>query len=208
MKDLSSVNMPDPIRKRFGYGQLWPLRPACSQNRTGSYMPDPTSRILFSSVSPKKAWVILCKTDLDPIWMAWPGFGSTHLVWKQAGVQESSGRVSGRTQPARYQFLTFRRGSVLPKISRIIFSSGRSCLVLAKQIRSGSKPVCKTHPARFWPMLSSRADLACLLGSVSESKYQRLLSQYKLSDSELHKFVCFPQYFIQSFYFTTVHLIC
>ena len=26
------VNMPDPIRKRFGYGQLWPLRPACSQN--------------------------------------------------------------------------------------------------------------------------------------------------------------------------------
>ena len=33
-----SVSMPDPIRKRFGYGQLWPLRPACSQNRAGSYM--------------------------------------------------------------------------------------------------------------------------------------------------------------------------
>ena len=30
-------NMPDPIRKRFGYGQLWPLRPACSQNRPWSY---------------------------------------------------------------------------------------------------------------------------------------------------------------------------
>ena len=29
--------MPDPIRKRFGYGQLWPLRPACSQNRPWSY---------------------------------------------------------------------------------------------------------------------------------------------------------------------------
>ena len=26
------VNVLDPIRKRFGYGQLWPLRPACSQN--------------------------------------------------------------------------------------------------------------------------------------------------------------------------------
>ena len=25
--------MLDPIRKRFGYGQLWPLRPACSQNQ-------------------------------------------------------------------------------------------------------------------------------------------------------------------------------
>ena len=46
----------------------------------------------------------------DPIWMAWPGFSQTHLVWKQAGVQESSSPVSGRTQPARYQFPTFRLG--------------------------------------------------------------------------------------------------
>ena len=57
----------------------------------------------------------------DPTWMAWSGFGQTHLVWKQAGVQESSGQVSGRTQPARYQFPTFRRDSVLPQTSRIIF---------------------------------------------------------------------------------------
>ena len=41
------VNMPDPIRKRFGYGQLWPLRPACSQNQAGSYMSGSTSRIRF-----------------------------------------------------------------------------------------------------------------------------------------------------------------
>ena len=27
----SPVNMPDPIRKRFGYGQLWPLRPVKGQ---------------------------------------------------------------------------------------------------------------------------------------------------------------------------------
>ena len=47
------VNMPDPIRKRFGYSQLWALRPACSQNRPGSCMPGPTSRILLSSVFPK-----------------------------------------------------------------------------------------------------------------------------------------------------------
>ena len=151
MKDLSSVNMPDPIRKRFGYGQLWPLRPACSQNRTGSYMPDPTCRILFSSVSPKKAWVILCKTDWIP--SGWPGQGLAQRIW------------------------------------------------------SGSKPVCRNHQARFLAE-RNRLDPACLLGSVSESKSQRLLSQYKISDSELHKFVCFPQYFIQSFYFTTVHLIC
>ena len=43
-----------------------------------------------------------------------------HLVWKQAGVQESSGPVSGRTKQARYQFPTFRLGSVLPQTSRII----------------------------------------------------------------------------------------
>ena len=46
--------------------------------------------------------------------------GQTHLVWKQAGGPESSGPVSGRTQPARYQFSTLRLGSVLPQTSRII----------------------------------------------------------------------------------------
>ena len=114
------VNMPDPIRKRFCYGQLWLLRPACSQNRARSCMPDPTSRIRFCSVFPKKGWIIFRKTDPDSIWMVWSGFGQTHLVWKQASVQESLGPVSGRTQPARYQFSTFRLGSVLPPKSWII----------------------------------------------------------------------------------------
>ena len=61
---------------------------------------------------------MLCKTDTDLIWIYWSGFGQTHLVWKQAGVQELSGPVSGRTQPARYQFSTFRLGSILPQTSR------------------------------------------------------------------------------------------
>ena len=73
---------------------------------------------------PKKAWIILCKTDPDPIWMAWSGFGQTRLVWKQAGVQESSGPVSGRTQPARYQFPTLRLDSVLPQTARVILKLG------------------------------------------------------------------------------------
>ena len=107
------VNMPDPIRKHFGYGQLWPLWPAC-------HMPDPTSRIHFSSIFPKKARVILCKTDPVPIWMVWSGFGQTCSVWKQAGGQESLGLVSGRMQSAHYQFPTFRLGSILPHTSRII----------------------------------------------------------------------------------------
>ena len=83
-------------------------------------MPDLTSHICFSSIFPKKAWIILCKTDPDPIWTAWPGFGQMPLVWKQAGEQDSSGPVSGRTQLACYQFPTFRVGSVLPQTSWII----------------------------------------------------------------------------------------
>ena len=74
----------------------------------------------FRSIFPKKAWIILCKTDPDPIWMACSRFDQTHLVWKLAGVQESSGPVSGRTQLACYQFPTFRLGSVLPQTPRMI----------------------------------------------------------------------------------------
>ena len=91
--------MPDPTQKRFVYGQLWPLRPACSHDRAGSYLPDLTSRIRYSSVFVfvlKKAWIMLYKSDQDPIWMGLSGFDETHLVWNQAGVQESSGPVSGR----------------------------------------------------------------------------------------------------------------
>ena len=71
-------------------------------------MPDPTSHICFRSVFAKTAWIILCKTDPDPIWMVWWGFGQIHFVWNQAGVQESSGLVSGRTQSASYQFPRFQ----------------------------------------------------------------------------------------------------
>ena len=142
--------MPDPIRKRPGYGQLWPLRPACGQNRAGSYMPDPTSRIRFSSVFPKKAWIL---------WMAWSGFGQTHLVWKQAGVQESSGAVSGRKQPAGYHFPIFRVGFVHPQTSRRILCNTSPEPIEIWLTVSGfgqTDPVRKQagvqESARFWPM--------------------------------------------------------
>ena len=54
--------------------------------------------------------------------LAWSGFGQTHLVWKQAGVKELSGSVSGRTQPACYHFPIFTLCSVLSHTCRIIFS--------------------------------------------------------------------------------------
>ena len=138
-------------------------------------MPDPISRIRFSSVFPKKAWIIAHKTDVDGLVRVWP----THLVWKQAGVQESSGPVSGRTQPSCYtSFATFRFGSVLPQTSRILLCKTSPGPIEFWLIVSGSG---QTNPARkqanvqesSGPLLASasqpiragcESDPACLLG--------------------------------------------
>ena len=110
------VNMPDTTRKRFCYGHY--------VQRAARIGPDRICRIqLPASVSAPFFFQRrhgLCKTDPDPIRMAWSGFVQTHLVWKQAGVQESSGPVSGSTQPVHYQFPTFRLSSVHPQTSQII----------------------------------------------------------------------------------------
>ena len=129
--------MPDPIRNRFGYGQLWPLRPACSQNRPGSYMPDPTSRIRFSSVFSKKARIILRKTDPDHIWMAWSGFGHNRsgleVSWC-AGIicpcfwQEATGPL-----PVSHFQTRFRSSTNVP--DNIVQNQTGSDLVLADCVR-------------------------------------------------------------------------
>ena len=127
---LFPLNMLDPVRKCFGYGQLWP---ACSQNRAGSYKPDPISGIWFVSVFPKKAWTILCKKDPDPIWMAWTGFGQ-----KKSGPEASwCARVVG---PGFWQNVTrcckftssptFRLGYLLTQMAWIV--------------------LCKTRPDPIW----------------------------------------------------------
>ena len=119
-------------------------------------MPDPTSRIRFSSVFPKKAWIILCKTDPDPIWMALARFGQTHLVWKQAVVQELSGPVSGRTQPAplpvsRFQ-IRFRSSTDVP--DNTVQNQPGSGLILADCVRfwpNGSGPEASRCAGIIWP---------------------------------------------------------
>ena len=68
------VNMLDPIRKHFVYSQLWSLLPLCSQNWARWYMPDPNSRIRFSSVFTEKAWNMLCKPS-------WPDQGLAKHIW-------------------------------------------------------------------------------------------------------------------------------
>ena len=80
--------------------------------------------------------------------MAWSGLGKTHLVRKQAGEQESSGPVSGRTQPAPLPVSHFqtRFHSSTDVLDNTVQNQPGSGLVLvdcvrfwAKQIRSGSK---------------------------------------------------------------------
>ena len=65
----------------------------------------------------------------------WPGQGLATRI-SSGSKLESSDPVSGRTHPARYQFPTFRLGSVLPQTSRII--------------------LCKTSPdpIYFWVIVS------------------------------------------------------
>ena len=141
------THMWDPIWKRFDYGRLWSLQPACCQNQAGSYMLDPTTHIRFGSVLSKKAWIMLCSTDLDLIWMAWSGVGQTPMVQKHASVQESLGPVLVECdQPAAcFPFsdsvAIFHRlpSSLCAKPAWIQFGSGSLYLVLAKWIRPGSQ---------------------------------------------------------------------
>ena len=148
----------------FGYGQLWPLRPvmaitASVQPVSGRivYMPGPSSRIRFGSVFPKKALIVLRKTDPALTWMAWSGFGRTRLVRKQASVQESSGPVLAEcTEPDRYQFPASRPGSVLlptALLRRSVQNQPGSDLVLSDCVRSvwpnGSDPEASRCAARI-----------------------------------------------------------
>ena len=82
---------------------------------------------------------MLYKSDPDPIWMGLSGFDETHLVWKQAGVQESSGPVSGRTSfPLPVFHFQTRLQSSTDSSDHIVQKQHGSELVLADGVR-------------FWP---------------------------------------------------------
>ena len=98
---------------------------------------------------------MLSRTDPDLIWMVWSGFGQIHLVRKQAGVQESSGPVSGWMQSVSHFQTRFVRSSADVPDNTVQNQPGCD-LVLADCVRSGSKPMCKNHPTRFWPILANR----------------------------------------------------
>ena len=87
---------------------------------------------------------MLYKPDPGPISMGLSGFDETHLVWKQAGVQESSGLVSGRTSfPLPVVHFQTSLQSSTDSPDHIVQKQHGSDLVLADGVRfwpNGSGP--------------------------------------------------------------------
>ena len=102
-------------------------------------------------------------TKLIRIKSRWPGFAQTNLVWKQAREQQSSSLEYN--WPATSFPVSL--GCVLLLLSQIILCKTSldpiwvwlTVWFWAKWIWSGSKPVCKNHPACFWPILPSQSGL-------------------------------------------------
>ena len=140
---------------------------------------------IMANVQPELGWIVYAGSDiLHPIRFHSSKEGLDHIVQNRPGSDldglvrfqpSASGpeasqcaRIiapsSGRIPLAHCQFFPlsdsvafFHRWpeSCCAKPARIWFGSGWLRQVLAKRIRSGSKPVCKKHPARFWLMLPS-----------------------------------------------------
>ena len=160
--------MPDPIRKCFDYCQLRPLRPACSQNQAALYicwirLPSAVS-VPFFLRSHGSYRAIPTQTR-----SGWPGQGLANSIWSGSKLmcRNHRARVSGRTQPAPLpvsHFQTRLRSSADVPDNTVQNQPG-SGLVLADCVSfwpngpgpEGGEPMRKNHPARFWPMLSSRS---------------------------------------------------
>ena len=99
--------------------------------------------------------------------MAWSGFSQAHLSRNKLVCRNHQARfwqdAAGPLPVSHFQTVVFfqrQPWSYCAKLARIQFGSGWPCQVWAKQIHSGSKPVCKNHWAHFWPTLRQRPLLA------------------------------------------------
>ena len=103
------------------------------------------------------------KQGMDHITQNRPGSDLDGLVrvWPNASGLEAS-RCAGIIGPGFWQdangplplsHFQSRFRSSTDGADNIVQNQPGSGQVLARWIRSGSKPVCKNHPARFWPKL-------------------------------------------------------
>ena len=134
------VNMPDPIRKCFGYGQLWPLRPACSQNRAGPYMPDPTFRIRFRFIFFQRRHGSYC-AEPTRIRSGWSGQGLAKHIW-------SGSKPVCRNHLTVSHFQTRFRSFATDVSDNTVQNQPGSVLVLADCVR-------------FWPNGSGPEESRC-----------------------------------------------
>ena len=129
-------------------------------------MPDPTSRIRFSSAPPKKAWIILCKTG--PIRSGWSCQVVAKRVWSGSKPGCKTHRVrfcQNATDPLPVSHFQTRLRSFTDGPDRTAQNQPGSDLVRADCARfwpNGSgpetiKPACQNHRVRFWPTFPSRS---------------------------------------------------
>ena len=134
-------------------------------------MPDPTPCIRFSSVFFlflffQRRYGSYCAKQTR-IRSGWPGQGLAKHIWSRS-------KMVCRNHPARFLAKRNLPATSFPLLDSVPFSTDvtdnivqdqpGSDLVLAdcvsllsKRIRSGSKPMCKNHPANFWPVLPSQS---------------------------------------------------
>ena len=137
---------------------------------TASMQPELGHIVYAGSNFPHPFQLHFSKEDMDHIVQnrsRWPGQGLARRIWSGSKPRRRNHLarfLAGRNRPAA----SFRLSDSVPffhrhpgpryaKPDQIQFSSDWLCQVWAKQIRSRSKPVCKDHPARFWPTLQSRS---------------------------------------------------
>ena len=155
--------MPDPIRKRFGYGGQ--LRPACSQNRAGSYMPDPASfSVRFSKEGMGHTMQNRPGSDLDGLARVWLNSSDQEASWC-AGMSRS-GFHQVTTSPLSVSHFWTRLLSSTDVMDNTVQNQPRSDLVLAD---------C----ARFWPNRSGPEESKCarIIQSASGQHFPADLAQ-------------------------------
>ena len=127
--------MPDPIRKRFGYGGQ--LRPACSQNRAGSYLPDPASfSVRFSKEGMGHTMQNRPGSDLDGLARVWLHSSGLKASW-----------CAGIIGPGFWQDAT---GLLLVSHFQTRLHSSTDVLDNIIQNQPGADLVL-VYCARFWP---------------------------------------------------------
>ena len=118
-------------------------------------MPHPTSRIHFSSVFPKKAWIILGKTATR-IPSGWSGQSLAKHIWSGSKLVCRNHRarfLAGRNRPANISHFQTRFRSSTEVPDNIVQIQPGSDLVLADCVRFWPKGsgleasrLCKNHP--------------------------------------------------------------